>query len=908
MSAVHVLRSVAFTSVLLAGAISPQLAMAFCSAAGTLVTCSGAANPLSPSYYNAASNLKVTVDSSASFGVLPGIGGTAMSLTGTGTTLTNGGTIDPAVLGQLSILSSGLVVANPAGSIVQISNLGRIRGTSGQIDGTLANLTGMALTAGNGPGGTTTLLNSGLIDANALMGFPFVGEDIPVIAAYGGAQIQFTNTGTIVGRTAFQSSPQGNTFINAGTISGGVSLGANSNNTFVAEDGSVIIKSSSPPKPPLTVNGISQLMFAPAGQIDGGANGNNTLKLQSSGSNSTTFANASADNYVNFQHLEVESGNWSLTGALASDDIAFNGGVARIDDVNVFGTVQVTANGGAIEGTPQSSLVITNDINLGANGLSLSGSGNFSLTGALTGTGALNMKAISSASLAGNSTYTGGTNLSSGALATIGNSAAPLGTGEVRVSGTGMLNILEPLPNAVVQSGGSIVPGAGTTPQNQPSIGKFTQTGGVLMISANAPNAASSSNALNVQGTAQLGGTLELFFAAPPSAGQTFVVLNSADGITGQFSQVNVFPFNFPAGLVLTPQYTNNQVTVHVSAPATQLQLQGPTLATAGEQASYTVTAADVDGNLASSYSGTLNITASDPLASLPASVTLINGTATFNATLRSSGNVILVATDTSNDTIKGSASVTVAKAATTTTLSASPASSSAPGQNVSLTAHVALPAGNTAKLAGNVNFTDGGAAIAGCGAVVLDAAGNAQCNTTNLPIGTRNLRADYVGDANTAASSGTATQTITKTGTSIAFNITPQRVMAGQSFTIHVTVSADSASPAKLTKAATAKAAPAGTVTVLEGSTTLASGTLDASGAASITVPPLEAGEHSLQIVYSGSAELAATQIDTTLTVAEKTATSATPVPTLSTAMLVTLMTLLGAFGMVLQRGRNGK
>ncbi len=39
----------------------------------------------------------------------------------------------------------------------------------------------------------------------ALVGATLVGPDSPVVAAYGGGQVNFNNSGTITGRIAFQS-------------------------------------------------------------------------------------------------------------------------------------------------------------------------------------------------------------------------------------------------------------------------------------------------------------------------------------------------------------------------------------------------------------------------------------------------------------------------------------------------------------------------------------------------------------------------------------------------------------------------------------------------------------------------------------------------------------------------------
>ena len=416
-------------------AVPVESAMAACSPVnptnGATVTCSGAANPLAPSYASGASNLTVNVVSGGSTGVLLGLGGTAMSLTGNGTTLNNAGTIDPSLLGLLSLLSSGTVIGNPnlgtaiPGSTVTVSNQGTMKGTTGLLGLNLADLTGMALSVRNGGGGTTNIANSGTIGSSALLGVSLLGSDAPVIAAYGGSQINFTNTGTITGRTAFESSAAGNTFINAGTISGSVSMGTNSTNTFTAVTGSNVNAGGSLGLNLLGVLGIN-LSFAPTGQIDGGAGGNNTLVLQNvvagPGSGATGTGSASSATYVNFQHLIVNSGTWSLSGALISGDATLNGGVAQFDSDANFGSAAITANGGGVAASIGGA-TLSKAITLNAGGLTATGANNFTLSGTLSGSGPLTKSGTGTVTLTAADSYTGGTFVTGGTLALGGNGA-----------------------------------------------------------------------------------------------------------------------------------------------------------------------------------------------------------------------------------------------------------------------------------------------------------------------------------------------------------------------------------------------------------------------------------------------------------------------------------------------------
>ncbi|WP_238149677.1 autotransporter-associated beta strand repeat-containing protein [Dyella jiangningensis] len=416
---------------------------------GATVTCSGAANPLAPSYAASADNLTVNVNPGGSLGVLLGLGGTTMSLTGNGTTLNNAGTIDPSLLGQLSLLSSGTVIGNPnlgasiPGSTVTVTNQGTMNGTVGLLGLNLPDLTGMALAVRNGAGGTTTISNAGSIGSSALLGVSLLGSDAPVVAVYGGSQINFTNTGTITGRTAFEGSAAGNAFINAGTIFGSVSMGTNSTNTFTAVTGSSVYAAGSLGQNPMGVLGTN-LNFAPTGQIDGGAGGSNTLVLQNAttgaGSGATGTGFASSGTYVNFQNLVVNSGTWTLGGSLVDGSTTLNGGVAQFSsDANFGSASSIISNGGAIAGS-SSGVMLSTSILLNAGGLTVTGNNDFTLFGQLYGSGALTKSGAGTVSLGSLELYTGDTLIKGGTLALTG-AGALLSNASVSLQGSSTFDI-----------------------------------------------------------------------------------------------------------------------------------------------------------------------------------------------------------------------------------------------------------------------------------------------------------------------------------------------------------------------------------------------------------------------------------------------------------------------------------
>jgi len=76
--------------------------------------------------------------------------------------------------------------------------------------------------------------------------------------------------------------------------------------------------------------------------------------------------------------------------------------------------------------------------------------------------------------------------------------------------------------------------------------------------------------------------------------------------------------------------------------------------ASIGTPINIIVTAMDVGGNTATSYSGTVHVTSSDTKAVVPANSPLTNGVGNFSVTLNTSGGETIVATDTVSSSITG--------------------------------------------------------------------------------------------------------------------------------------------------------------------------------------------------------------------------------------------------------------
>lgn len=418
---------------------------AACSVVDVTVTCTGAADPGAPGFASNANLLDVTVELGATVGVDPTTGGTAMSLTGSNITLSNAGRIDANLLGASTGASSGLVVGNASASTIHISNLasGTLGGVVDSIS-PLPSLAGLALAVQNGTGGVSHLTNAGIIQSSPRAGMSTSNADMPVIAAYGGGRVDFVNQGTITGRIGFQATGTpgvGHSFVNAGTILGGVSLGQGGNNTYTAVSGSYLARGTGLAIADWFVADIPGLSFAPPGTVDGGTGAGDTLVLQnvlpSAGVGVGTgggVMSISGNTYINFDVLRVNSGSWNLDGVLlnSSGVAELNGGQANLADGSVLGTAEIRANGGAIA-LAMGGQTLANNIVLGAQGLRTTGANDFTLSGNLSGSGGLTKEGAGTLTLIGTNSYTGVTLINAGTL--------QVGDGAVSGSIAGNVNI-----------------------------------------------------------------------------------------------------------------------------------------------------------------------------------------------------------------------------------------------------------------------------------------------------------------------------------------------------------------------------------------------------------------------------------------------------------------------------------
>jgi hypothetical protein len=231
--------------------------------------------------------------------------------------------------------------------------------------------------------------------------------------------------------------------------------------------------------------------------------------------------------------------------------------------------------------------------------------------------------------------------------------------------------------------------------------------------------------------------------------------------------------------------------------------------------------------------------------------ITLASGTGTFSTTSLTAGSYSVIATYSGDVVYATSASTaqTVSIQNTpTVALTATPSTTNI-GTAVALKATVSSSAGTPT---GTVYFLDGTTTL---GSAVLSG-GTASYSATALAVGSHAITARYSGDSNfvTVASSA-QTVTITLVTPTVALTATPATATVGMAVALGATVSGTGA-------------APTGSVTFLDGTTTLATVNL-ASGAANYSATSLTVGTHTITAKYSGDGNyFAATTMSQTVTI----------------------------------------
>ncbi len=133
----------------------------------------------------------------------------------------------------------------------------------------------------------------------------------------------------------------------------------------------------------------------------------------------------------------------------------------------------------------------------------------------------------------------------------------------------------------------------------------------------------------------------------PGAANPSLISTPSASGYSGTMTFSNAGTITF-----------NGIETGTVALAALNVTI--PSTAQVGVPVNMAIAAVDALGTVASSYTGTVHFTSSDPSVILPADTKLVNGIGTFQVTFTQLGNPTVTATDTATSTLNGFASTTV--------------------------------------------------------------------------------------------------------------------------------------------------------------------------------------------------------------------------------------------------------
>ncbi len=229
--------------------------------------------------------------------------------------------------------------------------------------------------------------------------------------------------------------------------------------------------------------------------------------------------------------------------------------------------------------------------------------------------------------------------------------------------------------------------------------------------------------------------------------------------------------------------------------------------------------------------------------------LSVVNGQAqaTYTTSTLASGGHDITGIYSGNGTYAGSGSMlmqTVSPATTSTSVSSS-SSTSQPGQAVTFTATVTSMAGGSPS--GTVTFLDGTTVLGSGTLALVNGQEQATFTTALLTAGSHDITAVYNGDSTHAVSASSRTQTVSQAATSIALTSNANPSPSGQPVTFTATLSASGT--------------PTGSVTFMDGTTILGTGTLSVVNGhdrATFTTAALGLGAHTILAIYSGDSTFA--------------------------------------------------
>jgi sugar lactone lactonase YvrE len=242
-----------------------------------------------------------------------------------------------------------------------------------------------------------------------------------------------------------------------------------------------------------------------------------------------------------------------------------------------------------------------------------------------------------------------------------------------------------------------------------------------------------------------------------------------------------------------------------------------------------------------------------------------LNGTgvATFSTSTLAPGAHTLTAQYLGDTDDGSSVSPAVAVNVTSATTQVAVTSSINPATVTKAVTFTAQVSGNGATPTGTVSFTANGVSL---GSSALNGSGVATVTAGSLPLGADTIVAAYAGDINDTAAQGSMTETVVqaKPLLSLTSSVNPAKVGASVTFTSSLTQNVGTTD---------------GTVSFTADGASLGSSAVAADGIATLTVPNLTRGQHTIGAAYSGDTDNTTAQAAAlTETVQQTTTTTLTP------------------------------